>query len=126
MKIILLSYLLLCLPFVVWGQGKKGDAKEEWQVLHKQQNIEFLVKHQLSQFDQRHNTLFRLKNNSNKEITVIFKPSFMCESSEVLLDMAEVKVNIYPKQSATLLAFRPCYGGIPKDIKLKIIKIKER
>jgi len=125
MKIILLSYLL-CLPFVVLGQDKKSSANEEWQVLHKQQNIEFLVKHQLSQFDQRHNTLFRLKNTSSQEITVVFKPSFMCENSEVLMDMAEVKVNIYPKQSATLLAFRPCYGGIPKDIKLKIIKIKER
>ena len=111
--------------FNICAQDKKS-ANDEWTVLLKQQNVEFMVKHQLSHFDQRHNTLFRLKNGTNKELVVTFKPSFLCENSDGFLDMSEVKVTLYPRQSATLLAFRPCFGAVPKDIKLSGIKIKDR
>jgi hypothetical protein len=103
-----------------------AKKENDWAVLLKQAKVEFLVKHQLSKFDQRHNTLFRLKNTTNRELTVTFKPAFLCENSEGFIEMSEVKVTLYPKQSATLLAFRPCYGAVPTQIKLSNIKVKER
>jgi hypothetical protein len=125
MKIIFTIFFIFLTLNSLFAQetAKKGN---DWAVLLKQGKVEFLVKHQLSSFDQRHNTLFRLKNTTNHELTVTFKPAFLCENSEGFIEMSEVKVTLYPKQSATLLAFRPCYGAVPNQIKLFNIKIKER
>ena len=125
MKSICFTLTLSFVSIFTYAQSSK-KMEEEWVVLQKQNNVEFMVKHQLSQFDQRHNTLFRLKNTTPKELVVTFKPSFLCENSSGFVEMSEVKVTLYPRQSATLLAFRPCFGMIPKEIKLLNIKVKDR
>ncbi len=146
------SFLIFCLmaPLSLWAQTssmkeKSLSAEGRWVVWERRSGVEIYVQHRKSTIDTRFNTLVRLRNSSNSTHIVSFRPSFGCiikteksrdtsdggvvrvsKSTLVTYQHGEVKVNIYPKSSVTLLAYRPCKGEIPTEINFTDFKVRRR
>ncbi|TAF32634.1 MAG: hypothetical protein EAZ57_08030 [Cytophagales bacterium] len=95
----------------------------EWVLFKKISGVEVYIKHQESPYDMKLNTLVRLRNTNAREVSVSFKPVFRCDTGVNSANNGDVRVNIYPRHSITLLAYRPCKGEMPADMELSNIKI---
>ncbi len=121
----IVAFLLFCGAcfFSTDGFAQTEMPINEWVLFKKISGVEVYIKHQESPYDMKLNTLVRLRNTNAREVSVSFKPSFQCDAGTSSNNHGDVRVNIYPRHSITLLAYRPCKGEMPSDIDLNNIKI---
>ncbi|MCC5944472.1 MAG: hypothetical protein JJT94_06020 [Bernardetiaceae bacterium] len=128
---ITLFYSLLGVVFALQSQSNPSKAivADKWIFFESKDGVQFYVQHKSSPFDTRYNTLVRLRNTNSYEVTVMFTPAFFCEDKEEGEEYKyqnQVRINVYPRHSVTLLAYRPCQGDIPEKIKFEQIQINKR
>ncbi|WP_154657193.1 hypothetical protein [Hugenholtzia roseola] len=118
-----------CFSFLVafLGSFQNPIKTNEWVLWQKREGVEFYVKHGSSSYDSRYNTHVKLRNTNSYEVTTIFIPTYECNQEPLMsVSRKEVRVNIYPRHSVTLLADRPCNGFIPNKVLFEQLKIQPR
>jgi hypothetical protein len=118
-----------CLSFLValLGAFQNPIKTDEWILWQKREGVEFYVKHGSSSYDARYNTHVKLRNTNSYEVTTIFVPTYECNQEPLMsVSRKEVRVNIYPRHSVTLLADRPCNGFIPSKVLFENLKVQPR